>query len=141
MAEAIARRRIEELGWSQVEVGSAGVGAFDGSPASGGALRTAARNGLDLSAHEANLVTRELLESAHLILTMSASHLARVAELGAGERAALITDFTSPGDADPGWGGVPDPIGGSDEEYGQTFRVLEGLVRRALERLEAVVSP
>lgn len=141
MAEAIARRQIAELGWSQVEVGSAGVGAFGGSPASGGALRTAARNGLDLSGHEASLLTPELLESADLILTMSSAHLARVAELGAGDRAALITAFTSSGDTDPGWGGVPDPIGGSDEEYGHTFRVLEGLVGRALERLEAVVTP
>lgn len=141
MAEAIARRRVEELGWSQVEVVSAGVGAFGGSPASGGALRTAASNGLDLSGHTATLLTRELVEHADLILTMSPSHLARVVELGAGDRAALITAFAAAEDAESARGGVPDPIGGSDEEYAETFRVLEDLVGRALGRLEAVVRP
>lgn len=141
MAEAIARRRIAELGWSQVEVSSAGVGAFGGSPASGGALRTAARNGLDLSGHAATLVTRELVEDADLILTMSSAHLARVVEFGAGDRAALITAFAAEGDARSPNSGVPDPIGGTDDEYAYTFRVLEVLIGRALEGLEAVVSP
>lgn len=141
MAEAIARRRIDELGWTQVEVSSAGVGAFGGSPASGGALRAAAANGLDLSEHEASLLTHSLAEDADLILTMSTAHLARVSELGAGDHAALITSFAAAGDAGAPSGGVPDPIGGSDEEYAQTFRVLEDLVGRALDRLEAVVSP
>ena len=35
MAEVIARRRVAELGWDRVDVRSAGVAAFDGSPASG----------------------------------------------------------------------------------------------------------
>jgi protein-tyrosine-phosphatase len=140
MAEAIARRRIEQLGWAQVEVGSAGVFAFDGGPASGGARRTAVRNGLDLSAHRSSLLTPELAESADLILTMSPSHLQRVVELGAGPRAALLTTFASAGEVDPGSGGVPDPIGGSDEEYGRTFEALEGLVGLSLERLEALVA-
>jgi protein-tyrosine phosphatase len=141
MAEAIARRRIEELGWTQVEVASAGVGAFSGSPASRGALRAAAANGLDLSGHEATLLTRGLADEADLILTMSEAHLGRVADFGAGERAALVTAFASAGDEHTGRGGVPDPIGGSDEEYERTFRVLEDLVERALDRLAAVVSP
>jgi protein-tyrosine-phosphatase len=140
MAEAIARRRVEELGWSQVQVGSAGVGAFDGAPASGGALRTAARRGLDLSGHGATFLTGELVEAADLILTMTAGHLARVEELGAGERAAVITDFAAADDRDLGKG-VPDPIGGPDEEYAETFDVLDDLIDRALARLEPVVKP
>ena len=75
MAEVIARRRVADLGWSQVEVGSAGVGAFEGSAVSEGALRAAARNGLDLSDHAASYMTPQLAADADLILTMTVSHL------------------------------------------------------------------
>ncbi len=146
MAEVIARRRVEELGWEQIRVGSAGVAAFDGSPASDGALRAAGRKGLDLSAHTSSLLTPRMVADADLVLAMSTSHLARVFELGGAEKAALITSFAAPdepgdGDGDGAGGGVPDPIGGADEEYLRTFEVLEELVERALERLEPVVRP
>ena len=52
----------------------------------------------------------------------------------------MITSFAAGEDADPG-GGVPDPIGGPDEEYQQTFDVLDDLIARALARLEPVVKP
>ena len=84
MAEVLARRGVRDRGWEHVEVGSAGVAAFGGAPASGGALRAAARHGLDLSGHAATLLTPGLVEEADLILTMSVSHLARARELGAG---------------------------------------------------------
>ena len=141
MAEAIARRRIAELGWSHVDVVSAGVGAFEGSPASSGALRTAAARGLDLGNHTSTMLTRQLADDADLILTMSASHLLRVMELGGGDRAAMITAFATGGESDRGAAGVPDPIGGPDEEYAETFDFLDDLIARVLSRLEPVVAP
>jgi protein-tyrosine phosphatase len=146
MAEVIARRRIEELGWAQIEVASAGVGAFDGSPASGGALRTADKNGLDLSDHASTLLTQAVVEVADLILTMSAGHLIRVIEMGAGDRAAMITGFaqgSEDGTASSGTAssGIPDPIGGPDSEYAHTFDVLDDLIAQALARLEPLVNP
>jgi protein-tyrosine-phosphatase len=141
MAEVIARRRVEDLGWKHVQVRSAGVAAFDGSPASGGALRAAARNGLDLGPHESSLLTPAMVASADLILTMSTSHLARVLELGGEEKAALITSFAETGDGGAAVSGVPDPIGGSDEEYLRTFDALDDLIARALERIQPVVRP
>jgi len=141
MAEVIARRRASELGYSNVEVGSAGVGAFGGSPASGGALRAAEAHGLDLSGHRSTLLGPELAHSADLILTMSPSHLMRVIELGAGGRAALLSSFAG-GLDDPSDGvAIPDPIGGPDEEYLETFRTLDELIGRVLERLKPVLNP
>ena len=81
MAEVIARRHMAERGWTHLEVRSAGVGAWDGSPASGGALRAAAAMGLDLSGHRSTFMSSELVDSSDLILTMSASHLQRAFEL------------------------------------------------------------
>jgi protein-tyrosine-phosphatase len=141
MAEAIARKRIADLGWSQIEVRSAGVGAMDGSPVSEGARRVAADRGLDLSEHRATFLTRSLVDSADLVLTMSAGHLVRVLELGAADRMAMITAFAAGGDEGARAEGVPDPIGGPDEEYARTFEILDELVERVLARLEPVVSP
>ena len=141
MAEAIARKRIADLGWTQVDVRSAGIGALDGNPASEGALRVAAAHGLDLSTHEATFLTRPIAESSDLILTMSAGHLVRVLELGAADRMAMITAFAAGGDEGAGVEGIPDPIGGPDEEYARTFDILDELIARVLARLEPVVSP
>lgn len=140
MAEVIARRRASELGWTGVEIRSAGVGAADGSPASDGAVRVARAHGLDLESHSATLLTEEEASGADLILTMSTSHLMRVMELGGGERVALLTSYA--GGTEPGAAPleIPDPIGGPDEEYEQTFLVLDELVGRVLERLEPVLA-
>jgi protein-tyrosine-phosphatase len=141
MAEAIARRRLAELGWDRVEARSAGVAAYDGSPASGGALRASAAHGLDLATHSATLLTEEEAGSADLILTMSESHLMRVGELGGGDRAALLTSFAG-GAGERGAGSsIPDPAGGPDEEYLETFTLLDELVTRVIERLAPVVAP
>jgi len=140
MAEVIARRRASEMGWRNVEIASAGVGAFPGSPASGGALRTAAAHGLDLSRHASTLLTFDAVEAADLLLTMSGTHLLRVAELGAGDRAALLSAYAAGRGPDEFAPGVPDPIGGSDEEYEETFMLLEEMVDLALARLEKDLS-
>jgi len=141
MAEAIARRRVAELGWDRVEVSSAGVAASDGSPASGGALRTAAARGLDLSDHSSTLLTQEEASRADLILTMSMSHLMRVAQLGAASRAALLTSFAGGGEGVDASGSIPDPVGGPDSEYEATFDTLDALITLVLERLAPAVKP
>ncbi|HUG36873.1 MAG TPA: low molecular weight protein arginine phosphatase [Candidatus Limnocylindrales bacterium] len=141
MAEAIARRRAEELGWSGLEVRSAGIAAYDGSPASDGAVRAAEAAGLDLSTHRSRPLTRAEAAAADLILTMSAEHLMRVVEIGGGEHAAMLTSYA--GGHPDGFpaSSIPDPIGGSDEEYGETFRLLEKMIDGVLERLRPSLAP
>lgn len=76
---------------------------------------------------------------ADLILTMSPGHLMRVIDLGAGDCAALLTSYA--GGLEDGSGtAIPDPIGGPDEEYEETFRLLEGLIERVLDRLAPVLT-
>lgn len=140
MAEVIARRAAADLGWEHLDVRSAGVAAFDGSPASGGAVQAAEAVGLDLSTHRSRLLTERGAREADLILTMSADHLMRVVELGGGDRAALLTSYA--GGHPDGFpaSSIPDPIGGTDEEYEETFRLLKTLIDRVMERLEPVLS-
>ncbi len=139
MAEVIARRQAGMLGWDRVEVLSAGVGAFEGSEASEGAVRVASAHGLDLTHHTAKPLMKEDAARADLILAMSPSHLMRLVELGAGERAALLTSYAGGHPDDPREVSIPDPIGGPDEEYERTFELLDRLIERVLARLQPVL--
>jgi len=142
MARVILESALARRGWSQVvEVRSAGVGAYPGSPATGEAVRVAKRRGLDLSGHESTPLDEELVEWADLILTMSPSHLAPVAWAGGGERAAVITAFARGGEGDPqaAGEGVLDPFGGAESVYEATFLELEELVEKVLDRLEPIL--
>ncbi len=141
MAEAIARRELEERGWGHVEVASAGSSTTTGLPATRGALAAAGSEGLDLSDHESAQLTRERIDAADLVLAMSRGNLAAVEELGGEEKAALLGAFAA-GAEDTGMGwAVPDPFGGDEDVYRETFATLETLVRKVLARLESTVSP
>lgn len=134
MAEALLRRALAERGTEGVTVGSAGTGAWDGAPASEGAYLVALERGLDLSAHRARAVTRDLVRDADLILAMSAHHRGRIEALGGGEKVHLLTEYA----AVPGLqGDVPDPFGNELDSYRQALEQLETLVRAASERVAA----
>ena len=77
MAEALFRAGAGEAGLTSLEVGSAGTGALPGAPASEGAYLVMLERGVDLSAHRARLLTRELIEESDVILTMSRSSMTR----------------------------------------------------------------
>lgn len=141
MAEVLARREAADRKWGSIEVRSAGTAASNGAPASDGALRAAQRHGLDLSAHRSSPLTPEDVRQADLILTMSGHHLVRVAEMGGGDRATLLTAFAAGDEASHAPESITDPIGGSDKEYEHTFTLLETLVRRAFDRLRPLVAP
>jgi protein-tyrosine-phosphatase len=141
LAEVLAKHQVKELGWT-VEVRSAGVSALAGTPASSGSLDAAQRHGLDLSAHRSREVDADLIDWADLILVMSPGHLVRLAQLGGAGKAALLDAFAEgeEGVEDVG-GGIPDPFGGDDEAYEETYRTLEQLVGKALRRLEPILAP
>ena len=135
MAEVIARNEIEQRGWNSVEVRSAGIAAFDTAAASSGALRAAEAHGLDLTGHRATFLTKKIAAWADLILVMSTAHFMSVTELGAGGISSLITSF-----ADEREGGgisesVPDPVGGTEQEYLETFDLIRDLVDKVLQRI------
>ena len=137
MAEVIARREAIERGFGDVEVESAGVSAWDGAPASDGALLVALERHLDLGNHSARQLTREIVESSDLILTMGDSHVERVVALGGAGRTFLLTGF---GLSDDVPRGIADPFGGDLEGYRLTFGVLQQEIRRVFDRLAATRS-
>ena len=58
MAEAMLRQGAEVAGLANLEVGSAGIGAWEGAAASEGAYLVLLEQGLDLSNHRARLLTK-----------------------------------------------------------------------------------
>lgn len=134
LAEALLRRELEARWPGEYRVGSAGTGAWDGASASEGAYLVALENGLDLSGHRARLLTRDLVETSDLILTMARHHRLRAVELGGENRTHLLGEFAGQMGPDAE---VSDPYGGDLATYRETFRDLERLVARVAERLAA----
>lgn len=133
LAEALFRREVASTGLEDIEVGSAGTGAWEGAPASEGAYLVGLEHGLDLSAHRARLLTRELVSGADLILTMARHHRVRAQELGGDQRTHVLGEYA-------GYAGpeaeVSDPFGADLEVYRATYEQLERFVRAVAERLK-----
>jgi protein-tyrosine-phosphatase len=134
LAEAIMRRELAELGRDDFEVTSAGTGAWDGAPASEGAYLVALEHGLDLSAHRARLLTRDLVQQADIILTMARHHRTRVEELGGDGRTHVLGEYAGRSGPEAE---ISDPFGGELEVYRRTFEELEELIKAAVKRLTA----
>jgi protein-tyrosine-phosphatase len=134
LAEAIARRLIDERALYDVEVLSGGKSAWDRAQASDGALLVGMERKLDLSQHRAQTLTRELVRDSDLVLAMGPHHLERIEALGGTGRSYLVTEFASRGaTARP----VNDPIGGELELYRATADELDQEIRRVFDRITA----
>lgn len=134
LAEALLRRAAAARGMEDLQVTSAGTGAWDGAPASEGAYLVGLEQGLDLSTHRARLLTRELARGADLVLTMSRHHQARLGELGASDRTHLFGEYAG---RRGGAAEVSDPFGSDLEAYRLTYQELSELVDAAIARLGA----
>ncbi len=134
MAEAIARAAIRARGLTDIKVGSAGTSAWEGSPASDGALLVALEHGLALETHRARTLSRELIEGADLVLTMGPHHAERANALGGAKKTHLLMQYASNGNETTA---VGDPFGGDLDAYRTTFAELEGAIEKVLDRLAA----
>lgn len=134
MAEALVRQALAVRNISDVEVFSAGTGAWEGAPASEGAYLVALEHGLDLSEHRARLLTAEVIAGSDLILTMAAHHRARVLELVPEAPAHVLGEYARA----PGAGAeVADPFGHELSEYRHAFEELSILTSALADRLSA----
>jgi len=122
MAEGILRSLLPPEVTEWTRVASAGTGTIEGAPATQLAIRTCAENGIDISAHRSTGLTAGLARESDLILGMEPSHIARARELApeAADRIHLITERgATPDSMAPN--GVMDPLGGSADQYRDTF--------------------
>ena len=123
---------------SCVDVRSSGTSTVSGLPPSEGARRTAHRHGLSLEAHTSSPISPEMVAWADIVLVMGPSHLRRVHELGGAQKGHLLMAFAEEREGEE-FGGddlaIPDPFGGDDSVYEDTYQALKRLVGMALERL------
>jgi protein-tyrosine-phosphatase len=132
LAQVLLQRALAERSVVDVEVSSAGTGAWDGAPASEGAYLVALERGLDLSQHRARLLTRELVETSDLVFTMARHHRARVQELGGDEQVFVLGEYAGRAGEDAE---VGDPFGGDLDVYRDTFAELDALIATVADRL------
>lgn len=131
MAEAIARKIAHDRGLD-LEFASAGTSAWEGAPASDGALLVSMERGIELSGHSSRLLSPELLGDTDLVLVMGPHHLERVEAVGGRGKAHLLHAYASGGESDRP---VNDPFGGDLDTYRSTFEELEDTIGRALDRV------
>ncbi len=135
MAEGLAQRLIADrlgvegdgLGRFGFSLGSMGAYASSGSPASGHALEVLAAEGLDLSGHRSSPATAAVVSAADRVYCMTRSHVEALRlTVPPGQDGSIA--LLAPDGLD-----IPDPIGGSLEDY----RRCADRIRRCLEqRLE-----
>lgn len=137
LAEGILKALLPAGEGGRVLVGSAGTVGIGGAPATSLAREVALTHGIDLSGHRSSELTRAGIEDANLILAMTREHEDAIAALApsARPRTFLLSEFAGAGRQD-----VPDPVGGTQEEYEAVYRMLLAHLRKALPRIVALAK-
>ncbi len=130
MAEGIARKVAEEMGVDNIEFSSSGTGAMDGVPATDFAIEAAAHWDVDISRHASRMVNKQLIENADLILAMAPEHVQHILSKYKGVSSKIFLYKSFPQPFSPTQERVEDPIGGTLEQYNQTFLELDEVMRR-----------
>jgi protein-tyrosine phosphatase len=121
--------RIEELEDRGVVVISAGIAAAPGCPPASEATHVMRERGLDLTRHEAQPLTEQIVRHADLILAMTHSHLQSIVERWphAADRVFMLL---------PEKRDVADPIGQTVGAYRDCAQEIAGAVNFHAKRLE-----
>ncbi|MCC7086166.1 MAG: threonylcarbamoyl-AMP synthase [Pirellulales bacterium] len=135
MRDALAKSlkcRLDGLDERGIIVMSAGIAAAPGCPPTNEAVQVMREQGLDLSRHEAQPVTEQLVRHADLILAMTQSHMHSIVDRWpeAAERTRLLM---------PDRGDVADPIGQSVGAYRHCAAQIAAGVKQHAESLRRVL--
>lgn len=134
LAEGIFRRMAAEQG-VEVEIDSAGTGDWHlGHAPDHRAQAVADKNGLDISALRARLVTLEDFRRFDHIVAMDASNLANLEAMRPDDASATLArllDFADGVDLID----VPDPYQGGPEGFDETFRLVEAGAKGLLDAI------
>jgi protein-tyrosine-phosphatase len=130
MAEGILKSILAEKGILNVRVTSSGIGAMVGMPATPFAVEAAKNWGVDISGHRARQLTPKMIEEADLILAMAPEHVQDILRKkpDALKKTFLIKAFPAPYSSSQER--VQDPIGGTLNDYNQTYLELDEILRK-----------
>ncbi len=126
-AEGLFKKKVAQKGLNVLSAESAGLIALPGNPATYLAQRVAAEHGVDLSAHTAKPVSKDLVTWSHLILVMEKYHkdtlIADFPE--AADKTMLIRNFARFGSKTRG---IADPYGLEYDAYRFCFLDIEDAI-------------
>lgn len=134
MAEALARRwlQLNAAYRHDIQIGSAGLAAGPGEPASRQAIEVMALAGIDLNSHRARRITREMAEQYDLILTMTWNHKRVLTEMYPFAQGKIFTLAEYAGRL--GYD-ISDPFGQDVEVYKRCAGEIEELVEKVLHKI------
>ncbi len=129
MAEGLLRKKLEKEKREDVEVSSAGIMILAGLSASQGTKDVLAKEGIDVSRHLSQKITKEMLKKSDLILVMEELHKESVLHIApeVKNRVFLLKEFAKMNDGHPD---ISDPIGRSYEFYEKTLASIKEAVER-----------
>ncbi|PKM80034.1 MAG: low molecular weight protein arginine phosphatase [Firmicutes bacterium HGW-Firmicutes-13] len=120
MAEALAKKILSGYGRKakNLEIISAGLAAFPGEGASRQARAVLEKEGINVDGHTARLLNPDMVNDAHLILTMTQSHKRAILDIvpEAEPKVFSLKEFLGEGKSE-GSPDVDDPFGLSEEAY------------------------
>jgi protein-tyrosine phosphatase len=137
MAEAIFKSKVagkeNASGW---RVESAGTWAAGGQPAAEFSRQVMQERGLDISEHRSQSITRGLMQSFDLILTMEKNHkeALRIEFPECAERVYLLSEMS--GDSHD----VDDPIGRFKADYQVAANEIDRLISEGFQEIERLAT-
>lgn len=132
MAEGILKKLLADKEIKNIKVSSAGTQALDGYPAAPFTIEATKVWDIDLKEHSSKKLTVDLLRESDLILVMSPEHLQYIEKMDRDSMGKTYLLKAFPHKDENEDLAVRDPIGGSLEEYNQTFLELDEEIRRIL---------
>jgi len=129
MAEALAKSIFKTRGLD-IFVHSAGVSTGDGYPASENAICAMLDENIDLQAHQSKQISQEMLSDAHLVLTMTKTHLRMVQSICPNANAFTLSNYAN------STGDISDPFGGDLEIYRECAAQIKQLILASVAKIE-----
>ncbi|MDR0396180.1 MAG: low molecular weight protein arginine phosphatase [Oscillospiraceae bacterium] len=133
MAEVLARKWLREHvpeHEARFRVASAGLAAWQGTPASSGAAKVVEQRGCSLAGHRARMFTPELARGARVI-AMTRAHANLVKDAAPGARVTTLAAWAGLSGGED----VRDPFMGSDSEYRACCDQIGRMVDLGLRRM------
>ncbi|MCG8500169.1 MAG: low molecular weight protein arginine phosphatase [Firmicutes bacterium] len=136
MAEGLFKKLLTEYGIDNIEASSAGTSVFFPSCASDHAIKIMRDQGIDLSTHQSKQVTKEMVEKANLIFTMTVNHRENVIRLcpQAADRVFTLKEFANEAENNNALD-IGDPFGLPEEYYEECAREIYSFLEKMLEKL------
>ncbi len=136
MAEALFQKMIEEAGKKakEIQVVSAGTAVIQGQPPSKNAVEVLREKKIDITGHRAAPLTKELIQRADLILTMTRNHKEQVIKLAPWAKVKTYTlkEYGSPLEEKKD---ILDPFGQPLWVYQECAKEIEEALKSVLKEL------